>query len=305
MIQGPQAPQAPPVPPASYWPDGGGERPVTSKAPGWAKGLLAGAAAVAVLGGALIAVRNVGQATPVALPTPTFDLPSALPSGTGLPPSDQPTSLPSQSESESASSEPTASASASSTFAPLKAIPEVCDLLPASLTTRLAPKSQSEPGVEKDGFGALRKGCEWNQNDKNLKNGVLQWRGIHLSVNVWPTVDDAREDADSQFDSMGDLAGTKEENPGLKYLSTYGQIKNLDGIGDEARALYTENLKGTTNAWAFVVMGNTTITVRYFGTDNQNGELNAEGKDTKPVAEDVLIKGAEEVAKQAVKGLTG
>ncbi|TLF47321.1 hypothetical protein FE391_46295, partial [Nonomuraea sp. KC401] len=59
---------APPVPPASYWPDQGGEQPSTSKPPGWAKGIMAAAATVAVLGGALIAVRNVGTQPPVALP---------------------------------------------------------------------------------------------------------------------------------------------------------------------------------------------------------------------------------------------
>ncbi|WP_433517695.1 hypothetical protein ACQP2T_20405 [Nonomuraea sp. CA-143628] len=308
MIQGPQAPQAPPVPPASYWPDGGGERPVSPKAPGWAKGVLAGAAAVAVLGGALIAVRNVGQeAPPVALPSPSFDLPSTLPSD--LPstlPSTLPSSLPSSSglPSEAASSGPAETPAATSTFPPLKAVPEVCDLLPASLTTRLAPKSQSAPGVQKDGYGALRKGCEWTQTAKNIKNGTLESRTIHLAVNVWPDVAAARDDAEFNFGSMKDMAGTKEDNPGLRYLSTYGEMKDWDGVGDETHAMYTENLKGTTNVWAYIVMGNTTINVRYFGTDNKNGDILAQGKDTEPVAEDVLMKGAQEVAEQAVKALT-
>ncbi|GGO76491.1 hypothetical protein GCM10012289_53950 [Nonomuraea cavernae] len=293
------APQAPPVPPASYWPDAGGERPATSKAPGWAKGILAGAAAVAVLGGGLIAVRDAGQGTPpVALstPPPTVDLPSMLPSEL---PSDGP---------PTASEQPTSAGSetpaATSTFPALKAVPEVCDLLPASLTTRLAPKSESAPGVQKDGYGALRKGCEWTPQGKNIKNGYLEWRSISLAVNVWPTVDDAREDAESNFRSMRDMAGTKEENPGLQYLSTYGEMRTFEGVGDEAHAMYTGNLKGTTNVWTYVVLGNTTINVRYHGTDNEGGEILARGGDTRPVPEDVLMKGAEEIVKEAVKALT-
>jgi hypothetical protein len=304
MIQGPQAPQAPPVPPASLWPEGGGERPVTSKAPGWAKAVLAGAATVAVLGGGLIAVRGVGQdAVPAALPSPSFDLPSGLPSEL---PSTLPSSLPSSSGLPSAapSSEAAETPAATSTFPPLKAVPEVCDLLPTSLTTRLAPKSQSEPGVQKDGYGALRKGCEWTQKSKNIKNGILESRTIFLAVNVWPSVEDARDDADFNFDSMKDMAGTKEENSGLRYLSTYGEMKDLDGIGDETHAMYTQNLKGTTNVWAYIVMGNTTINIRYFGTDNKDGQITAQGANTKPVAEDVLMKGAQEVAEQTVKALT-
>ncbi|MER6948640.1 hypothetical protein ABT294_31930 [Nonomuraea sp. NPDC000554] len=296
-----QGQSAPPVPPASYWPDAGGERPTTSRAPGWAKGVMAGAAAVAVLGGGLIAVRNVGQESPPPLARPTFELPSALPSAlSSAPPSTlPPTSLPT--ETASASETPTAT----STFAPLKAVPEVCDLLPASLTSRLAPKAVSEPGVQKDGYGALRKGCVWTQKTKNLKNGHLELRSIHLAVNVWPTVDAARGDAAWNFDSMKDMGGTKEENPGLKYLSTYGQVKDLSDVGDEAHAMYTSNLKGTTNVWVYLVMGNTTVDVRYFGTDNKGDDILAQGKDTTPAAEDVLLKGAEEISQQAIKALTG
>ncbi|MEU8246192.1 hypothetical protein [Nonomuraea sp. NPDC048916] len=293
------APQAPPVPPASYWPDGAGERPATSKAPGWAKGILAGAAAVAVLGGGLIAVRGAGQDTPppsLALPS---TLPSALPSAL---PSDDPPGA-----SEQPSSQPTSLTSetpeATSTFPVLKAVPEVCDLLPASLTSRLAPKSESEPGVQRDGYGALRKGCEWRPKSKNIKNGYLESRSISLAVNVWPTVGDAREDAESDFRTMRDMAGTTNED-GRKYPSTYGQLRDFEGVGDETHAVYSKNLQGTTNAWAMVVVGNATITVRYFGTDNKGGEILAMGDDTRPVPEDVLIKGAEEVAQEAVKALT-
>jgi hypothetical protein len=308
-------PQAPPVPPASYWPDAGGERPVTSRAPGWAKGILAGAAAVAVLGGALIAVRNSGQETPAiaALPTvdvptvlPSLDLPTTLPTTLPTMPTTLPSGLPSDeaSATDAPSDDPAGTPAATSTFAPLKAVPEVCDLLPAALTKRLAPKSESEPGVEKDGYGALRKGCEWNQQAKNIKGGVLESRSIHVAVNVWPSADDAREDADFSFGSMNDMAGTKEENPGIKYLSTYGEVKQLSGVGDQTQAMYTSNLKGTTNVWVYAIMGNTTLNIRYFGTDNLNGDILGQGKDTKPVTEDVLMAGAEEITKATVKALT-
>ncbi|MFI6322613.1 hypothetical protein ACIBG8_34095 [Nonomuraea sp. NPDC050556] len=284
---------APPVPPPSYWPDQGTDRPSSPRMPGWAKAILGGTAAVALLGGGLIAVRNINTTPSPPLAEPTFGLPSGLPS---LKPSSVPSS---DSPSESATPQP------SSTFPALKAVPEVCDLLPDALTKRLAPKSVSEVGVAKDGYGALRKGCDWTQAALNIRNGANESRSIYVKVNVWPSVADAREDADNMFDSMNDMGGTKEDNPGLRFLSTYGEVKQLAGIGDAAQAMYTENLKGTTNVWAFVVMGNATIDLRYHGTDNLNKDILAEGDQTRPVPEDVLMRGAEEIAKELVKNLQG
>lgn len=287
---------APPVPPQSYWPDQGTQRPDSPKAPGWAKGILIGAAVVAVLGGGLIGVRNLGTETPP-IAQPTFE--PKLP---------EPTFAASESATESQSAEPEESSTPepSSTFPALKAVPEVCDLLPDSLTKRLAPKSVSEVDVARDGYGALRKGCDWHMSDRNIGPGNYNlYRAIYVKVNVWPSVGDAREDAASRFDSMGDLAGTKEENPGLKYLSTYGELKDLQGLGDEAHAIYTWNLKGTTNVWLYAVMGNATIDIRYHGTDNKAGEINAEGENTRPVPEGVLMKGSEEIAAEVIKNLQG
>lgn len=285
---------APPVPPPSYWPDQGTEPPASPKMPGWAKAIMGGAAAVALLGGGLIAVRNVGTEVPQRpLAQPSFTVPAFEPSA-------KPSAEPSDAApSESGTPQP------SSTFPALKAVPEVCDLLPDALTKRLAPKSVSEVGVAKDGYGALRKGCDWNQVERNIRNGANESRSIYVKVNVWPSVGDALEDADSSFDSMNDMGGTKQENPGLKYLSTYGEVRQMPGIGDAAQAMYTENLKGTTNVWLFAVMGNATIDIRYHGTDNLNRDILAEGDQTRPVPEDVLMKGAEEIAKEVVKNLQG
>ncbi|WP_214319879.1 hypothetical protein [Nonomuraea sediminis] len=292
-----QSPDAPPVPPQSYWPDAGSRPPSGSKPPGWAKGILAGATVVTLVGGLSVGLRNAGSSTPPPLAEPSLAPPSLdLPSGV---PSSLPTSLPSESAAVSESPTP----SATSTYPPLKAVPEVCDLLPANLIAKLAPKAVSEPGVQKDGYGALRKGCEWTQKTWN-KTGTVPLRSIHLSVNVWPSVDDARGDFEDQIRSMKDMAGTKEENPGLRYLSTYAPMKDFAGVGDEAHAMYTSNLKGTTNVWAEVVAGNATLEIRYFGTDFPDGDILAQGDKVKPVPEDVLMKGAQDVATQAVKALT-
>lgn len=287
----------PPVPPQSYWPDRGGERPSSAKPPGWAAGILAGAAAVALLGGGLIAVRNVGGEPATVPPAvrPTLALPS-ITADRSTPPAAEPTVSDSSADT-SGTPAPT------STFPVLKAVPEVCDLLSANLVARLAPKAESEPDTSRDGYGALRKGCGWHQKGRNMKGKVHESRAIMVKVAVWPDVAAAREDAASTFDSMADMAGTKEENPGLKYLSTYGEQKTITAIGDEAHAMYTENLKGTTNAWAVVVIGNATLDIRYFGTDNQNGDILAQGDETVPVPEAELLKGVEEIAKTAADAL--
>ncbi|WP_327091329.1 hypothetical protein OIE66_11995 [Nonomuraea sp. NBC_01738] len=292
----------PPVPPPSYWPDRGEQQqpPPSSKPPTWAKAILAGAAAVAVLGGGLIAVRNLGAET--VTPPPSLTLPTLK-------------KFPTPTAESSAGPEPTESATETSTtgtdetpaptstFPVLKAVPEICDILPLALTKRLAPRSESEPGSSRDGYGALRKDCNWNQRGKNMKGTVLESRSIMVKVAVFPTVADAREDFDFSHGSMEDLAGTKEENPGLKYLSTYGEMKAIEGLGDQAAAMYTSNLKGTTNAWCDIIVGNATLHVRLFGTDNTNGDILADGDDTKPVAEAELMKGVEEVARAAVDAL--
>ncbi|NUR85851.1 MAG: hypothetical protein HOY71_17370 [Nonomuraea sp.] len=303
MIQGPDAPPAPPVPPPNYWPDAGTQQPSGPKTPGWAKAVLAGAAVVTLVGGLAVGLRNVGGSEPpptVALPKPlpTLDLPTGEPSLSGLP-----SASASESESAAVPSE-SATPSSTSTFPALKAVPEVCDLLPESLTSRLAPGSASEPGVQKDGYGALRKGCQWSQHPRTTKGSTLKWRSISVAVNVYPSAADAREDYDFGFDSMKDMGGTKEDNPGLQYLSTYGQVKDLTGVGDEAHAMYTQNQKGTTNVWVTLIMNNTTVEIRFFATDNLNGEINAQGKDTRPVPEAELMQGGQQIAEQVVKALT-
>ncbi|MEU6998526.1 hypothetical protein [Nonomuraea sp. NPDC046570] len=285
---------APPVPPSSYWPDRGGQAPTSSKPPGWAMAIMAGTATVLLLGGGLIAVRNLGgppASPPVALPT--YDLPTS-----DKPPAQEPTEpAPTERPEETATPGP------SSTFVPLTSVPEVCDLLSEALVKRLVPGGASEPGVAKDGYGALRKDCEWRQQGYHMKNGYNEQRSIGVKVNVFPNVAEARDSYDFSYGSMKDMGGTKQENPGLKYLSTYGQVKDFTGIGDEAHAMYTSNLKGTTNVWLFLIMGNTTVDLRYRGTDNKGREILAEGDDTRPVAEDVLMKGAEEVAEEVVAAL--
>ncbi|MFC5829585.1 hypothetical protein [Nonomuraea insulae] len=254
---------------------------------------MAAAATVAVLGGGLIAVRNVGTQPPVALPPEPVgkvDVPAATP-----------TAAPTL-----ASTEPTAQASPSSTvtstFPPLQDVPEVCDLLPESLTSRLAPLSVSEPGVSKDGYGAKRKDCGWNQKGYNMKGGYNESRSINVKVNVFPDHESALDDADFMWDSMRDQSGQTEAAP----LSTkYGEIKQISDLGDEAYAIYSQHtVRRTAMAWILLIRGNATIDIHFHGTDNKGREILSD-KNSRPVSEEKLLQGAEEIARETLKGLTG
>lgn len=261
---------------------------------------MAAAAAVAVLGGGLIAMRDVGAPPPVALPPD--------PGGkVGVPPSPPPTLAPTTAPTDSAptdsapaTGQASPSSTVTSTFPPLQDVPEVCDLLPESLTTRLAPLSKSAPGVAKDGYGAKRKDCVWDQKGYNMKNGYNESRSISLKVNVFPDHESALDDADFMWDSMRDESGQSKGDP---YNTKYGEIKQLADLGDGAYAIYNRHtVRNRATAWVFVVRGNTTIDVRFHGSDNKGREINSDA-DSRPVAEDVLLKGAEEVAAEALKNV--
>ncbi|MEO3805925.1 hypothetical protein [Nonomuraea sp. B1E8] len=264
-------------------------------------GIMAAAATVAVLGGALIAVRNVGTQPPVAMPPD--------PGGKVGAPATQPTTDPTLGPTASpptASPQDTAQASPSSTvtstFPPLQDVPEVCDLLPASLTSRLAPKSESEPGVAKDGYGAKRKDCAWNQKGYNMKGGYNESRSFTVKVNVFPDNDSALDDADFSWRSMRDDSG---QTKGAPYNTKYGEIKEINDLGDGAYAIYNEHTdRRRAMAWILVVRGNATIDIRFHGSDNKGREI-LPNKDSRPVPEEELLRGAEEIAREALKNLTG
>lgn len=259
---------------------------------------MAAAATVAVLGGGLIAVRNVGTQPPVALPPD--------PGGTVGVPASPPTAEPTLAPTSNTPSEPTAQASPSSTvtstFPPLQDVPEVCDLLPESLTSRLAPLSVSEPGVSKDGYGAKRKDCGWNQKGYNMKGGYNESRSINVKVNVFPDHESALDDADFTWDSMRDQSGQTEAAP----LSTkHGEIKQIGDLGDEAYAIYSRHtVRRTAMASILVLRGNATIDIHFHGTDNKGREILSD-KNSRPVSEEKLLRGAEEIARETLKGLTG
>ncbi|MEO3870089.1 hypothetical protein ABGB18_14815 [Nonomuraea sp. B12E4] len=294
--------KAPPVPPASYWPDQGVERPSTSKPPGWAKGVMAAAAAIALLGGALIAVRDAGAQPSVALPPAEpgkVDLPASPPTEAPSPASSfdpfDPSPGPSEQDTAAASASPTVT----SAFSPLQDVPEVCDLLPESLTAKLAPMSESAPGVAKDGYGAKRKDCMWMQKGFHMKNGYTLARSITVKVNVFPDLERARGDADSTWRLMRDMSGETSS------VQEYGEMKDVSGLGDEAHAVYFEGtLRHNSVAWIFLLRGNATIEIRYNGADNKGRDLFG-NKDSRPIPEEELLKGAEEIAGEVVKGLTG
>ncbi|WP_212746374.1 MULTISPECIES: hypothetical protein, partial [unclassified Nonomuraea] len=198
--------------------------------------------------------------------------------------------------------QPTPSSTVTSTFPPLQDVPEVCDLLSASLTSRLAPKSESEPGVAKDGYGAKRKDCRWDQKGYHMKDGYNQSRSISLKVNVWPDNDSARDDAESMWRSMRDQSGQTKGDP---YFTEHGEIKEVGDLGDGAYAIYNEHTqRRTAMAWILVVRGNTTIDIHFHGTDNKGREILSD-KNSRPVPEKELLQGAEEIARETLKNLTG
>ncbi|MEV5496604.1 hypothetical protein AB0M50_14530 [Nonomuraea fuscirosea] len=292
----------PPVPPASYWPDGGSTRPATSKPPGWAVGIMSAAAVVALIGGTVLATRDAGSGTPVAQPPPEVELPVSPPSeGPSARPSLEPSSsAPEETSEETPEASP--SATATSTFAPVADVPEVCDLLPESLTSRLAPKSSSAPGVAKDGYGAKRKDCRWDQKGYHMAGGYNLSRSINVKVNAFQDHDNALEDADFMWDSMRDFSGQTREDP---YNTKYGEIKELSGLGDSAYMIYSEHtVRHTSTAWIYVVRGNVTLDIRFIGADNKGREILSD-ENSRPVPEAEMLKGVEEIAKEVVKGLSG
>ncbi|MEU8397108.1 hypothetical protein AB0C28_18105 [Nonomuraea sp. NPDC048892] len=287
----------PPVPPASYWPDGGSTRPATSKPPGWAVGIMSASAVVALIGGVVLATRDAGTGTPIAEPPAKVDLPVT-------PPTDRPSPGPSLDPPSSApeqTAEASPSAGATSTFAPVADVPEVCDLLPESLTSRLAPKSASAPGVAKDGYGAKRKDCRWDQKGYHMVGGYNLSRSINVKVNAFQDHDNALEDADFMWDSMRDFSGQTREDP---YNTKYGEIKEVSGLGDKAYMIYSEHtVRRTANAWIYVVRGNATLDIRFTGVDNKGREI-LSNENSRPVPEEEMLKGVEEIAKEVLKGLS-
>ncbi|MFC4010012.1 hypothetical protein ACFOY2_22480 [Nonomuraea purpurea] len=293
---------APPVPPASHWPDHGGEQPSSSTPPGWAIWITAAAAVVAVIGGGLIAVRNVGSPPPAASPLDTgsqVESPASPPSG--QPSSPGPTLDRSTGPTDDPA-EPSASPTITSTFPPLQDVPEVCDLLTESLIARLAPKAASGPGVAKDGYGAKRKDCEWQQKGYNMKGGYTHTRSISVKVNVFPDHEKAMRNADSDWRLMRYLSGRSEGDPPI---TKYGEIKQISGLGDGACAIYSEGTRRREGmAWIYVVRGNATIEIRFRGSVIK-GRSVFPMENSRSVPEAELLKGVEEIAGEAVKNLTG
>ncbi|MCG5219773.1 hypothetical protein [Streptosporangium sp. KLBMP 9127] len=271
--------------------------------------MIAGAAAFTLLGGVAFAVSGGDpEPPPVAAPpvlpsvkpskltgTPVVPPPSALPDSSGSPSAD-----PAESPSVGASADVSATPSAQSTGPTLTEIPEVCDLLGESTVKRLAPQGAAEPDSSRDGYGALRKGCQWNQKGYAMKNGYNQSRTIHVKVAVYPDSAQAAEDADFSWDSMRDFAGTTRPAP---YNTVYGELQTITTLGGEAYGVYSmDKVRKSANAWLLLHIGNSVVEVRYFGTDNKGREI-LSNKNSRPVAEDILLKGMEEIAKEVVGNL--
>ncbi|MBF8184419.1 hypothetical protein ITP53_01380 [Nonomuraea sp. K274] len=141
----------------------------------------------------------------------------------------------------------------------------------------------------------------WTRKDATLA-GTFDFRSISVKVNAFQDHESALDDADFMWRSMREFSGQTREAP---YNTKYGEIKQLSDLGDEAYAIYNEHtVRHNATAWTYIVRGNATIEIRFLGTDNKGREILSD-ENSRPVPEEELLAGLEEIAREVVNGLTG